>query len=57
MKDKGSRQKSEVTEMEEIDQKVLKTLNKPVTRKEVVDTWWKRVVEAFQLERKKICGT
>ena len=50
-KDEGSRQKSEVTEMEELDQKILKTLNKPVARKEVVDVWWKRVVEAFQLKK------
>ena len=37
IKDKGSTQKSEVAEMEKIDQKILKTFNEPVARENVVD--------------------
>ena len=38
-KDKGSKQKSKVTEMDKIVKKILKTFNEPVAREDVVDTW------------------
>ena len=47
MKDKGSTHKSEVTEMKEIYQELLKTLNEHVAKEDVVDTWWKSVVMAI----------